>query len=398
MGSLDSKEESATALQGVRRPPQTLGMLELAIVVPTFKERQNIEPLLELLDGVLKGTEFEVIFVDDNSPDGTAALVRRVSLQRPNVRVLQRVNRRGLASACVEGMMATAAPYIAVMDADLQHDESILPEMLRTIRESGADLVIASRNIEGGSMGEFAKKRVAISDLGRRISRIVCRCEISDPMSGFFLLDRRYLEEVVPDISAIGFKILVDVVASARRPVKIREVPYRFRQRVHGESKLDTLVLVEYLQLLADKLIGEWIPPRFILFGAVGAIGAALYLAVLYVLYHLGMDFRQSLVAATVVAMTSNFLLNNVITYRDRRLRGSALFVGLLTFYAACSIGAVVAVRTSELTQAAGLHWFWAGAVGMLLASVWNFTMTQLFTWRLNRRVRVRRSVGAGGC
>ncbi len=369
-------------------------MLELAIVVPTFNERDNVAPLLKLLDAALTGIEFEVLFVDDDSPDGTAARIREISLQRPDIRVLQRLNRHGLASACVEGMLATAAPYIAVMDADLQHDETKLPEMLRVIKQTGADLVVASRNIEGGGMGEFAKERVAVSNLGRKLSQWFCRVEVSDPMSGFFLMDRRFMEEVAPDVSAIGFKILLDLLASARRPVRLAEVAYTFRTRQHGESKLDILVLVEYLQLLIDKMVGQWIPPRFVLFGAVGLVGAVVYLALLWLLYQQGnVDFRTSLIVSTVAAMTLNFLLNNVITYRDRRLKGAGLWLGLLSFYAACSVGAVVAIRISELTQQAGLHWFLAGALGMLLASVWNFTMTQLFTWRIRQRRQRRRGV-----
>jgi dolichol-phosphate mannosyltransferase len=372
-------------------------MLELAIVVPTFKERDNILPLLGCLDRVLKDVCFEVIFVDDDSPDGTADVIRKISLQRPEIRVLQRLHRRGLASACLEGMMATAAPYIAVMDADLQHDESILPELLRTIREEGVDVVVASRNVAGGSMGEFAKQRVAVSDLGRSLSRMICRCEITDPMSGFFILDRRFLEEVAPHVSAIGFKVLVDLISSSQRPVRLAEVPYRFRERLHGESKLDTLVLVEYLLLVVDKLIGNWIPPRFVLFGLVGLVGAAVYMALLFLLYRTAQfDFRFSLVMATTAAMILNFLLNNVITYRDRRLKGGALLGGLLTFCLACSVGAVVAVRISELTQRAGLHWFLAGAVGVLIASVWNFTITQFFTWRLGHRSRITRRRPSG--
>ena len=372
-------------------------MLELAIVVPTFKERDNILPLLGCLDRVLKDVCFEVIFVDDDSPDGTADVIRKISLQRPEIRVLQRLHRRGLASACLEGMMATAAPYIAVMDADLQHDESILPELLRIIREEGVDVVVASRNVAGGSMGEFAKQRVAVSDLGRSLSRMICRCEITDPMSGFFILDRRFLEEVAPHVSAIGFKVLVDLVSSSQRPVRLAEVPYRFRERLHGESKLDTLVLVEYLLLVVDKLIGNWIPPRFVLFGLVGLVGAAIYMALLFLLYRTAQfDFRFSLVMATTAAMILNFLLNNVITYRDRRLKGGALLGGLLTFCLACSVGAVVAIRISELTQRAGLHWFLAGAVGVLIASVWNFTITQFFTWRLGHRSRITRRRPSG--
>jgi dolichol-phosphate mannosyltransferase len=310
--------------------------------------------------------------------------------------VLQRIGRRGLASACVEGMLATAAPYIAVMDADLQHDEKILPEMLRTIKaDSKVDLVVASRNIEGGSMGEFAKSRVAISDMGRKLSNMVCRCEVSDPMSGFFLLRRNFMEEVIPNVSAIGFKILVDLISSSQRPVVLREVAYQFRNREHGESKLDTLVLVEYLQLVADKMVGQWIPPRFVLFGAVGMVGVALYLALLALFYRgMHMDFRISLVIATLAAMTSNFLLNNMVTYRDRRLKGGALIVGLLTFYVACSVGALVSIRVSELIEQSGLHWLVAGAAGILIASIWNYSMTQFFTWRISRKAQQKRRAG----
>lgn len=368
-----------------------LEMLELAIVVPTFNERDNILPLLNALDAALQGISFEVIFVDDDSPDGTASVARKISLDRSNVRVLQRIHRRGLASACMEGMMATSAPYIAVMDADGQHDESILPEMLNKIRQTGADLIVGSRNIAGGSMGDFSADRTAVSNLGRRVSRMICHTEINDPMSGFFLLDRRFLEEVAPNVSAVGFKILVDLIASARRPVRLYEWPYRFGSRRHGESKLDTLVLAEYIELVTDKMLHGLIPPRFILFGAVGVAGAVLYLALLYLLFQRAhLDFRASSIVATIAAMTSNFLLNNIVTYRDRRLRGSAFVLGLFTFYAACFIGAVIAVRISELTQQAGLHWLLAGATGVLIASVWNFVMTQWLTWRLVRRARPR--------
>src|SRR5581483_2042647 len=239
-------------------------MIELAVVIPTFNERENVVPLLELLAAALDGISYEVIFVDDDSPDSTASLVRDIAVSNSLVRVLQRINRRGLASACVEGMLASSAPYIAVMDADLQHDERILPEMLREIKAQDVDVVVGSRNVEGGSMGEFSQTRVRLSMLGRRFSQAVCRCPIQDPMSGFFLLKRTFLMQVVHRVSGIGFKILVDLLASSNPPARVKEVPYTFRQRVRGESKLDILVGIEYLQLLLDKAIGDFIPPSFI--------------------------------------------------------------------------------------------------------------------------------------
>jgi dolichol-phosphate mannosyltransferase len=368
-------------------------MIKLSVVVPTFNESGNVRRLLELLDVALKGILYEVIFVDDDSPDGTAELVRGIARLDSRVRVLRRVGRNGLSSACVEGMMAASAPYIAVMDADLQHDEGILPEMLRKMEQEHLDVVVGSRNIEGGGMGEFAQERVALSGLGRKISGLVCRHQVSDPMSGFFLVDRRFLAEVIYDVSAIGFKILVDLLASAKRPLRIGEVPYTFRNREAGESKLDTLVMVEYLQLVADKMLGSLVPARFLLFSAVGAVGVLVHLLLLVALYRFGgIEYGFAYAIATLAAMTSNFFLNNVITYRDCRLKGMAMWMGLLSFYLACSLGAWISLATANLLRSEGVHWILASLVGIALASVWNYAMTQMLTWRLLQRARHRRS------
>ncbi|HYL34755.1 MAG TPA: glycosyltransferase family 2 protein [Bryobacteraceae bacterium] len=366
----------------------SFAMVDLAIIIPTFNERENIRPLLASLDAVLGDLEYEVIFVDDDSTDGTAALIRELSLTNLRVRVLQRIGRRGLASACVEGMLSTAAPCIAVMDADLQHDESILPEMLAKLCSEPLDLVVATRNAAGGSMGEFSALRIRLSDIGKRLSNGICHCSLSDPMSGFFILDRRFLEEVVHLLSGIGFKILLDLVASSRRPVRIAEVPYRFRERVHGESKLDTLVGIEYLQLLLDKKFGDFAPPQFFLFSMVGGAGALVHLSVLFVLLKLDQQsFLVSQTIATYIAMTMNFFLNNMVTYRDRRLRGAAALIwGLLSFYLACSIGAFINIRVANFIWNGGVSWYLAGAVGVVVSSVWNYAVTAMLTWRRARR------------
>ena len=315
-------------------------MPELAVIVPTFNERENVEPLAAALDDALRGVDYEVIFVDDDSPDGTAALVRQVAQGNPRIRVLHRVNRRGLASATIEGMLASSAPYLAVIDGDMQHDERILPQMLALLKEKGLDIVIGSRNAAGGSMGEFSSDRVAISQFGRKLSQLVCRTEVSDPMSGFFLLDRRYLEEVVRSLSSTGFKILLDLIATSRRPVRLADVGYTFRTRQRGASKLDILVGLEYLQLLLDKLIGDWIPVSFLVFALVGGIGVLVTLFLLYILNRFGnLTFPVALGASSLIVMTLNFLLNNQLTFRTYRLRGKSLLSGLLLFYFACSIG-----------------------------------------------------------
>ncbi len=367
--------------------------LDLSIVIPTFNERKNIEPILARLSQALRGIAYEVVFVDDDSPDGTAASIRALALFDPRVRVLQRIHRRGLASACVEGMMATAAPCIAVMDADLQHDETVLPEMLARMRSDQADIVVGTRNAHGGSMGEFSASRIRLSNMGRTLGNSVMSSRVSDPMSGFFMVTRPFLDEIAHNISGIGFKILLDILASANRPLRVSEVPYRFRERVEGESKLDLLVGLEYLQLLLDKSVGRYVPVRFLIFAMVGAVGVIVHLSLLYMLLNLAhTSFVTAQVIGTVLVMTLNFLLNNAITYRDRRMKGSRLFLGLVTFYIACSIGAFMNVRIATFLLGEGWKWWTAGFAGLALSSVWNYAVTAVFTWRQHRTSIHRRS------
>lgn len=360
--------------------------IDLAVVVPTFNERENIPLLIDLLKEVLAGIEWEIIFVDDSSPDGTADVVRKFALTDRRIRILQRVGRQGLSSACIEGMLATPAAHIAVMDADLQHDESILPQMLSRMKADHLDIVVASRNVTGGSMGDFQAKRVWLSNLGNRISRLVCKCDVTDPMSGFFLVDGSYLQLVARRLSGKGFKILVDLLASSPRPLRIGEVGYRFRTRQRGESKLDVNVEFEYLSLILDKIIGRAIPTRFILFSLVGTLGLAAHLTTLGLLLRYGkVSFVVAQAVATAVAIILNYFLNNVITFRDRRLRGSRLLLGLLIFAAACSVGALANLAFSRALYGAHFPWYVAGTAGIAVSSVWNYGVNTVLTWRRAR-------------
>jgi dolichol-phosphate mannosyltransferase len=365
----------------------TAQSLELAIVIPTYNERENVAELVSRLDRTLAGIRFEILFVDDDSPDGTAEAVWELAVSRPWVRVIRRIGRRGLASASLEGMLATAAPVIAVMDADLQHDERVLRQMLETLRDQSLDVVVGTRNTAGGSMGDFSPWRIRLSNLGRRISRMVTRVDISDPMSGFFMVTRGFLNEVVHHTSGVGFKILVDLLASARRPLRVGEVAYTFRNREHGESKLDINVGLEYLYLVLDKRLGDRIPVRFGLYVLVGGAGLVLHLSILGALLHERTPFAEAQAIATAVAMTANFLLNNLVTFRDARLKGWRLIPGLATFYLACSIGLVVNLSISQQMLSRGIPWLGAGLAGLAISSVWNYGVTSVFTWsRLKRK------------
>ena len=370
----------ATAPLAQKRPHDRI---DLAVVVPTYNERGNVAGLIARLQRVLHGFEWELIFVDDDSPDGTAELIRDFAARDRRIRLLHRVGRRGLSSACIEGMLATPAECIAIMDADLQHDESILPEMVVRLRSEKLDVVVATRNSEGGCMGDFARERVWLSSLGKRLSRLVCRCQVSDPMSGFFVVSRAYFHRVVHRLQDGGFKILVDMLASSDRPVRLGEVGYHFRTRTWGESKLDANAAVECLFLIVNKLLGGLVPPRFAAFALVGATGLAVHLSCLAFLFRVQhLDFSASQIVATFAAMTINFFLNNLITYYDRRLRGFRMWAGLVTFWIACSLGVLANVSCARSLLQLHLPWYVAGLAGAAVSSVWNYAVNQFLTWQ----------------
>jgi dolichol-phosphate mannosyltransferase len=360
--------------------------LRLSIVVPTFNELSNVRELLRRLEASLGPEGWEVIFVDDDSPDGTANEVRDIARNQPRVRCLHRIGRRGLSSACIEGMLAASAQTIAVMDADLQHDETILPRMLAEIEQNGADVVVGTRYSAGGSTGQWNESRKAMSRIATKASRAILRHPVSDPMTGFFILKREVLDSTVHRLSGLGFKILLDILATARQPLCIAEVPYHFRDRFAGESKLDEMVIWEYGMLLADKMVGRFLPARFLAFSIIGGLGVFVHMAVLTLLLKgIGLAFVTSQSAATGTAMIFNFALNNVLTYRDRRLRGWAWFKGLFSFMIACSVGALANVGIATHLCENSTQWIVAALAGVLVGSVWNYAITQIYTWGKSR-------------
>jgi dolichol-phosphate mannosyltransferase len=356
---------------------------ELSVVIPTLNERDNLVPLLALLDNALEGIAWEAIVVDDDSTDGTPDLARELARQRFNLRVIQRIGRRGLASACTEGMMASAAPYLMVLDADHQHDTSLIPRMLDVMRTQPVDIVVGSRHMEGGDVVNFAMHRKRLSSLGGTLARLLLRTGLSDPMSGFFLVRAPFFRQAVHNMSNIGFKILLDLVVSSPLRPRIVELPYRFGERMSGESKLSIGVAINYIELLVDKTIGRVIPLRFIIFVMVGLFGVVVHLSALSLLFvQMGIRFYWSQAFATFFAMTVNFVLNNRITYRDRRLSGMGFVWGLVSFYVACGIGAIINFQVAEMLFSRGVYWLIAGFLGATVGSVWNYGVTSTFTWR----------------
>ena len=372
----------STAVDQPRPSSEAAHRTELSIVLPTYKEKDNVAELIRRLDSALAGIEWEAIFVDDNSPDGTADAAKHIAATDLRVRCLKRVGRRGLAGACIEGMLSSSAPFVAVMDADLQHDERILKPMLETLRAGKADLVAASRHIEGGSAASFGKSRGTISRFATVLTRNMLSVPLSDPMSGFFMMRRERFDAIAPKLSPVGFKILLDIVATAGPSLRVSEQSYVFGKREQGESKFNVQIGLEFLGLLLAKLTGDLVDPRFIFFALVGATGLAVHLVVLKLALLSAPNFAIAQSIATFVAMTSNFFLNNELTYRDRRLKGLAMFGGFLGFCAIGSVGALTNVGLANWLYSERSVWWVAGAAGAIMGALWNYALSSLFVWR----------------
>src|SRR6202171_1386087 len=348
---------------GPENPPQAAALAELSVIVPTFNERDNVITLFRRLETALSGVAFEVIFVDDNSPDGTCEGVRSLARADTRVRCIRRIGRRGLSGACIEGILASSAPCVAVIDADLQHDETQLPRMLALLQSGEFDLVVGSRYIEGGSADSFDKQRAGASQLATEVAKRVLRVRIADPMSGFFMIRRDRFEQLAPQLSTQGFKILLDIVATARGELRVKEIPFTFGSRLHGESKLDSMVALDFLGLVLAKLTHDLVSLRFLMFAMVGSIGLLVHFAALYTaLEAFGLRFAEAQACGAVSAMTSNFILNNFLTYRDQRLKGFAILRGLLLFYLVCGVGLLANVGVAFSVYDQEPIWWLGGA------------------------------------
>jgi dolichol-phosphate mannosyltransferase len=356
--------------------------LALAVIIPTFNEAANVEPLLRRLSLTLADIRWEAIFVDDNSPDGTSEIVRQIALNNPQVRIVQRIGRRGLTSAVIEGMLATAAPVLAVIDGDMQHDETILPRLHAAIASGEADIAIGTRYANGGGVGEWDKNRALASRIATKISHWAIKAPLSDPMSGLMAISRPVLMAAIPRMSGMGFKVLLDIVASLPAVPRIAEVPYIFRERELGESKAGALVLAEYAALIADKTIGRYVPLRLISFLGVGGMGVGVHLSLLGLSLWSGIGFLEAEIVAVIGAISFNFTLNNIFTYRDRRLRGRKMIAGLFSFFAVCSVGAIANIGIGTWINGTDGRWWLAGLAGTVVGAVWNFAASSFVTWR----------------
>jgi len=373
---LTSSATPARPIAAVRPAP------ELSIIVPTFNERTNVPLLVERLEHLLTSCDWEVVFVDDNSPDGTAAAARAIGERDSRVRCIRRIGRRGLAGACLEGMLASQARYVAVMDADLQHDEDLLLDMLQHLRSGRADLAVASRYLQGGSAAGLSKNRSRASRWSNALVRLLLGIDLTDPMSGYFMIRRGAFEALAPNLSSQGFKILLDVLATGRDSLRTIELPTIFRERRYGESKLDSKIALDFAALVMAKLTNDAISVRFLMFGLVGLSGVGIHMAILSLALFTGVAFAVAQSIAAICAMSWNFVLNNLFTYRDQRLSGWRFLTGLIRFDLICAIGAVANVGLAIFIYSGTHIWWLAGLGGVLIGAVWNYAVTSAFVWR----------------
>jgi dolichol-phosphate mannosyltransferase len=356
----------------------------LSVIVPTLNERDNVREIVRRIDASLAGIAWEVVFVDDDSRDGTLEVLRELSRADRRVRYLHRIGRRGLSSAVCEGILSTSTPFVAVMDCDLQHDEAMLPQMLDRLKQTGGDIVVASRYMGTGGVGDLGKKRQLTSLVAKKVADLVTASTLTDPLSGFFVIRREAFDRAARHLTNQGYKILLDILLSTRPAPRVEEMPYTFRVRTSGESKLTLLIVWEYMILLIDKVAGHIVPPRFVMFSSVGGMGLIVHMAALAILVRaIGIDFIAAQMAATIVAMTFNFFVNNVLTYSDMRLKGFwPLARGLFSFYLVCATGAVANVGIASVLFERDYTWWLAGVAGVLVGAVWNYATTSIFTWR----------------
>ncbi len=354
----------------------------LSIIVPTFNEAHNVPHLVAALGEVFGPAGWEVVFVDDDSPDETWKRAKDIARTDSRVRCIRRVGRRGLAGACIEGVLSSAAPYVAILDGDLQHDEKLLPAMLGILERDEAEIVVASRYIDGKADFGFSLPRAFASRFASRLADMVIGNKVTDPMSGFFAAKREVFDRTAGQLLPSGFKILFDLLAVSHRTVRVKEVAYRFRSRREGRSKFDAKAMLDFVALLLHRWTRGIVPVRFLFFSAVGAIGVGVHLAVLrFGLAVAGLSFEPAQIVATVCAMTSNFVVNNLFTYRDMKLKGLSALTGLLRFYAVCSVGALANVGVASYMFAADRTWWVASLAGIVVGTAFNFTMTSIFVW-----------------
>ena len=366
-------------------------MTQISVVVPTYNEADNMAAIYEGLATVLAEKSWELIVVDDDSPDGTADAVRRLAKQHDNVRCVQRTQERGLCSAVHWGVQAAHGDYIVVMDGDLQHDPALIPAMIEALGK-GDDIVSGSRFLASArAVGLSSDLRNSLSLWGNRLVNLFLGTRLTDPLTGFFATSRPLFLRSIPRMQADGFKVFFDLLYRNRKAT-LKELAFDFRARQHGESKLQLYVFWLLMCDMISKLSGGLVPPRLVSFVGVGLIGSTVHFSLLYASLALGAVFWVAQTIATVTAMVFNFTINNILTYSTDRLRSGSFFKGLLLYSLIASFGIVANVSTAQLThEHFKAHTFLAASVGIVIDVIWRFVVSNRLIWGRSSILGTRR-------
>lgn len=364
---------------------RSLDRPKLSVVLPTYNERDNVIPIAKQLLALQKAYDLEIIFVDDDSQDGTADVVRELAHLHPEVRLIRRVGRAGLSSAIKEGILDATGDLVVVMDCDGQHEPAMVLAALRSLRETGADLLIGSRFLPEAQIKGLSPKRERNSTVANAVARFSLPRyrQLTDYMSGFFVCQLQPVLPYVRQIDVNGFKFLYELLAISRGRLTVGEVPLRFQPRISGESKLNLAVVWDLGISILHTLLLRSVPRRAISFALVGATGIATHLLVYFLARQLlGVDFEWAQSFAVITAATTNFLINNILTFRTQQLKGWAILVGLLRFLLVTSMGMVANVGVSSaLYHRATEQPLLAMFAGIAVDFVWKYAASSKFVW-----------------
>ncbi len=360
--------------------------LRLSIVLPTFNERGTISGLIEQLLNLRSRYDLELLVVDDDSPDGTAELVRSLARDVPCLRLIRRVGRAGLASAIKEGLLDATGDLALVMDSDGQHEPAAVGRAVDTLLAGNWDLVIGSRFHPEATIRGLSGRRERGSTWANAMARFsLARAynDLGDPMSGFFAIR---LDRALPLLRAVdvnGFKFLYELLAVSGGRLRAVDIPLTFQSRTYGSSKLDLAIFWDFLISILHSLSLRLVPRRAISFGLVGLSGVLVQLVSCQVLMaSLRLDFERALPLAVVAAASSNYLINNSLTFRFQRLQGRALLWGLLKFLLVSSLPVLANVGlASAFYNYVSHNTLWAQLAGILVVFVWNYAASSKFVW-----------------
>ena len=356
--------------------------LLLSIVVPTFNEKYNIRKLSGLINESMGDLPYEIIFVDD-STDDTPDVLKQASDEDEHIRYEHRTDERGLAAAVIRGFQLAEGDVIAVMDADLQHPPSLLPLMLSQI-EAGADIVIPSRFIPGGSDGGLSLSRKIISGVARYMARALLKRvrSISDPTSGLFMFKREVIQGVA--LKPIGWKILIEILARGKFET-VTEIPYAFQARSAGASKMSVREQWNYVKHLLLLMKDSPSDRRLFTFLLVGLSGVIVNMAVYVVMVHIGTAVWLSGLVSALVALLTNFILNDRVTWGD--IRKGNWHIRAIKYIAVSLAGIALDISILDvLFSEFHANYALANIAGIITASAWNFTVNNLWTWKRNKK------------